>query len=173
MAWVDLAPAMMDRAPQHLSTGEKRRVALAGVMAMEPEVLVLDEPTAGLDPRGSQRIWERLFQYQRQRGIALVIVTHRLEDIKDRPDQLVVMKNGRIHRQGPWAEVLAAAEAGELEKPVMTQLFQALSQRGLPLNREALTTAEAAKAILDLYHDFPIPEQTGSPLESPQERRYG
>ncbi|MDR1159368.1 MAG: ATP-binding cassette domain-containing protein [Syntrophomonadaceae bacterium] len=150
--FVGLEQKIKDYSPQRLSTGEKRRVSLAGIIAMQPKILLLDEPTVGLDPQGGQLIMERMRAYQQARGIALVIVTHDLENVGAVTDRVIMMKEGKIHREGQLSKILAGAPDDELPKPVITQLFQELSARGVPVNRGTMLVNEAAAQILDLYN---------------------
>jgi energy-coupling factor transport system ATP-binding protein len=150
--FVGLAASARNRAPRQLSAGEKRRVALAGVIAMRPAILALDEPTVGLDAGGSRLIWERLQAYRKERGAALVVVTHRLEDVGTAADRLIIMKDGGICRAGTPRQVLAQASDEELPIPAVTQLMRGLAARGIPVDREIISASAAAEEILALYH---------------------
>lgn len=107
LALVGIDAELFDRSPFDLSGGQMRRVAIAGVLALEPEVLVLDEPTAGLDPKGQFQMLEMFMELQRKKGLTLVLVTHQMDDVAQYADQVVVMEKGQIVKQGKPAEIFA------------------------------------------------------------------
>jgi ABC transporter./Cobalt ATP-binding cassette C terminal. len=107
---VGLPESMMERSPFDLSGGQMRRVAIACILAMEPEVLVLDEPTAGLDPRGRHEIMEMFARLRKEKGISIVLVTHNMEDASKYADRIVVMHNGTIYKEGTPREIFASPE---------------------------------------------------------------
>lgn len=143
-----------DRSPFSLSGGEMRRVALAGVLAMRPRMLVLDEPTAGLDPRGRREVLERIECLHRQ-GLTIVMVTHSMDDAAQIARRIVIMHAGRILMDGKPAAVFACED--DLVKiglalPQGARLMRELRRRGLPAS-DALTLAEARRAIVALVRD--------------------
>ena len=140
----------LDKSPFDLSGGEKRRVALAGVIAMRPEVLVLDEPAAGLDPRGRSFILDGIKRYQQETGSTVIIVSHSMEDMARYCDDVIVMANAKAVMHGSRKEVFAHVE--ELSKmglniPQVTSLMQMLRQRGVAVSNNAYTVDEAVEAV--------------------------
>ncbi len=138
-----------DRSPFALSGGEMRRVALAGVLAMRPTVLVLDEPTAGLDPRGKEEILARLELLHRQ-GLAVVVITHNMDEVARLADRVVVLAEGRVVMTGSPAEIFRRDEDLRrvgLGLPQAARLVRALRARGLPV-ADALTMSAARAAIV-------------------------
>ncbi len=148
-----IPPEMLDKSPFDLSGGQKRRVAIAGIMAMEPEVLVLDEPAAGLDPQGREEILGGIRSYQRQKKNTVIIVSHSMEDMARYSDEIVVMNRAKIYMQGKTADVfLRAKELREvgLSVPQITELCTKLKARGLDIPDGIYTTEAARDAILRL-----------------------
>ncbi len=148
-----IPPEMLDKSPFDLSGGQKRRVAIAGIMAMEPEVLVLDEPAAGLDPQGREEILGGIRSYQRQKKNTVIIVSHSMEDMARYSDEIVVMNRAKIYMQGKTADVfLRAKELREvgLSVPQVTELCTKLRARGLDIPDGIYTTEAARDAILKL-----------------------
>ena len=142
---------LYQESPFDLSGGQKRRVAIAGILAMEPEVLVLDEPTAGLDPAGREDILGMIKSLQKTRGITVVLVTHSMEDVAVYADRLVVVNEGRLIFDDIPRRVFSHVD--ELEKmglaaPAVTYLMNALAQKGWPVDTEAITVGEAARSLL-------------------------
>lgn len=138
-----------ERSPFTLSGGEMRRVALAGVLAMRPRVLVLDEPTAGLDPRGKEELLERIEALHRQ-GLTVALVTHNMDEVARLAGRVVVLHEGRLVAEGTPREIFARAEdlrRWGLGLPQAAQLVLGLRRRGVPV-AEALTLGEARAAIL-------------------------
>lgn len=138
------------RSPFELSGGQKRRVAIAGVLAMEPEMLILDEPTAGLDPRGRDEILDQIEKLQKERGITVVLVSHSMEDVARYVDRIIVMNQGQVRFDGTPREVFRhykELEAIGLAAPQTTYLMQALKERGADVDTDATTIEEAADAI--------------------------
>ncbi len=154
-AVVGLPERLLRHSPFDLSGGEKRRAAIAGVLAMEPEVLILDEPTAGLDPAGRQTILEMIRAYNRQTGAAVLFVSHTMEDVAAVAERVLVLSAGRLALQGPPAEVFAKEEelrAASLDVPAYTRILAALRRQGFPAVRQGLYTLEEAVAeIQRLY----------------------
>lgn len=136
--------------PFELSGGQKRRVAIAGVLAMEPEVLILDEPTAGLDPRGRDEILDQIERLQKERGITVILVSHSMEDMARYVDRMIVMNQGQVRFDGVPREVFRHGKELEemgLAAPQMTYLMQALKDKGADVDTDATTIEEAADAI--------------------------
>ena len=140
-----------DRSPFNLSGGEKRRVAMAGILAVSPEALILDEPTAGLDPGGRRIILQQVEKLHKEKGITVILVTHNLEEISRLADRIFVFARGRIVLQGTPGEVFASPvqlrDCG-LDLPPLTQLLQALKRNGLNIRTDLFTPEETAAEIL-------------------------
>ena len=152
-AFVGLTEAMLDKSPFELSGGQKRRVAIAGVIAMEPKVLVLDEPTAGLDPRGRDDILARIQDYHRAKHASVVLVSHSMEEIARNVDRIVVLSDSHVFMEGTPRQVFTRAD--ELEKvgldiPQVTKVALALRQRGLPVDTAVYTVEALRDALLRL-----------------------
>ena len=146
-----LKTELLEKSPFELSGGEKRRAAIAGVIAMDPKVLVLDEPTAGLDPRGRDVLLAQISQYHRERGNTVMLVSHSMEDIGRVADRLLVMSDGRKLALGPTREIFSMAK--ELEKtgllvPEITKIMGELHNLGLPVDPSVLTVDEALAQLL-------------------------
>lgn len=142
---------LKDHSPFELSGGQKRRVAIAGVLAMEPSVLILDEPTAGLDPQGREQILKEIKGLHTQRGITVVLVTHSMEDVARLVDRLIVMERGRVALDGTPVEVFRQAEHLQelgLGVPQVTELMHELKSRGLAVNTDIFTVEEAEEEIV-------------------------
>ena len=136
--------------PFELSGGQKRRVAIAGVLAMDPEVLILDEPTAGLDPRGRDEVLDQVSALQRSRGITAILVSHSMEDVAKYVDRLIVMNQGEVRFDGRPVDVFRHYKELEeigLAAPQTTYLMQELKKQGADVNTDATTVEEAADAI--------------------------
>ena len=147
---VGLGAEYEKRSPFELSGGQKRRVAIAGVLAMEPQVLILDEPTAGLDPKGRDEILDQIESLQKERGITVVLVSHSMEDVARYVDRIIVMDHGEVRFDGTPKEVFRHYK--ELEKmglaaPQMTYLMQGLREKGADVDADATTIEEAADAV--------------------------
>lgn len=137
--------------PFDLSGGQKRRVAIAGVLAMHPEILILDEPTAGLDPAGRDEILGLLSNMQKDLGITIILVSHSMEDVAEYVDRIIVMNDAQVMFDGAPKEVFAhykELEAVGLAAPQVTYLMNELSQRGLDVDTSATTISEARDSIL-------------------------
>jgi energy-coupling factor transport system ATP-binding protein len=125
---------ILDKSPFELSGGQKRRVAIAGIIAMRPDVLVLDEPAAGLDPRGRDAIFSNILEYQRNCGNTVVIVSHSMEDMAKLCDNIIVMASGRILMSGGKDEIFSRADkltSVGLDVPQVTQLMTLLRKKGV------------------------------------------
>lgn len=138
--------------PFDLSGGQKRRVAIAGVLAMHPDVLILDEPTAGLDPAGRDEILELLAQMKRDLGITIILVSHSMEDVAKYVDRLFVMNGGELMLEGAPKEVFRhykELEAVGLAAPQVTYIMHELKEKGLDVDLDATTVDEAKETILE------------------------
>ena len=132
--------------PFELSGGQKRRVAIAGVMAMRPEVLILDEPTAGLDPRGREEILEEIKAYRRQTGATILLVSHSMEDVARHAQQILVMNAGKVFCYGTVENVFRRSQelqAIGLAVPQITRVCNALRAKGIPLTEDIFTVEQA------------------------------
>ena len=148
-----LREELLDLSPFDLSGGQKRRAAIAGVMAMEPDVLVLDEPTAGLDPRGREQILSRIVHYARENGTTVLLVSHSMEDVAAVADKVLVMNKGELAMMAPTAEVFSRADelqAMGLAVPAVTQIFMKLRARGYDVGDNAYTVEQAVHRLLPL-----------------------
>ncbi len=142
------------RSPFELSGGQMRRVAIAGVLAMRPNVLILDEPTAGLDPKGREELLGELAALHRRDKMTVVLVSHSMNEIAQVASRLIVLHQGRVFADGPPRVVFAEAKQLRnigLGAPQVTELLQALGERGLSLPPVALSVHEAKDYILDLW----------------------
>ena len=151
--FVGLPEALLDKSPFELSGGEKRRVAIAGVIAMLPEVLILDEPTAGLDPKGRDEIIANIKQYQRSTDATIIMVTHSMEDIARTVDRLFVFNNGQVVMQGTPAQVFS--HSGELidiglTVPKVTMVANRLRTLGLPVQEDIYTIEQLRGELVRL-----------------------
>ncbi len=147
---VGLDLSVLEASPFELSGGQKRRVALAGVFAMEPEVLVLDEPMAGLDPVGREEVFRFIVEYQQRHGTTVIFVTHSMEDAARMAGRIVVMEKAHILMEGTPREVFARADeltAAGLNVPEVTRVLMRLREKGLDVPTDAYTV-EQAVAIL-------------------------
>ena len=144
------------QSPFDLSGGQKRRAAIAGILAMHPKVLVLDEPTAGLDPKGRDEILDQIEHLHRETGMTVVLVSHSMEDIAKYVERIIVMNRGEKMLDGTPREVFAHYR--ELEKvglaaPQVTYVMHDLKERGFPVSADATTIEEAADEIMRSFHD--------------------
>ncbi|MBQ2248812.1 MAG: energy-coupling factor transporter ATPase, partial [Clostridia bacterium] len=147
---------LLQKSPFDLSGGQKRRVALAGVIAMRPEVLVLDEPAAGLDPAGRTRILDGILHYQRSTNSTVLIVSHSMEDMARYCDDVVVMGGARVLMHGERKEIFShtreLTEAG-LDIPQITHLMRLLRERGVSVPENIYTVEDAVSAVRALFAD--------------------
>ncbi|MEG2939331.1 MAG: ATP-binding cassette domain-containing protein, partial [Oscillospiraceae bacterium] len=152
-ASVGLSESVLQKSPFDLSGGQKRRVALAGVIAMRPDVLILDEPTAGLDPRGRDEILQYIMGYNREYGATVVFVTHSMEDIARTVGRIIVMKGGGILMSGTPREIFSRADeitrAG-LTVPQVTRVMAELSRCGIPVDTSSYILEDALASVLSL-----------------------
>ena len=147
-----LDESLLDKSPFELSGGQKRRAALAGVMAMRPEILVLDEPAAGLDPGGRREILGRIRGYQRSSGTSVIIVSHSMEDMALYCDRIIVMSAGRVAMDGTCAEVFGRYNelfSVGLDVPQITYVADALRRHGIDIGADIYTVKYAATQILE------------------------
>lgn len=152
--FVGVGEELFEKSPLDLSGGQKRRVAIAGVIAMRPGVLVLDEPTAGLDPEARESLFENIEYYRKETGSTVVLVTHSMDDIARIADRLIVMNAGRVVMDGTPEEVFSRAEELEaigLTVPMPTKIAMELKRLGVPITDAIYTTKFLRKAILKLY----------------------
>lgn len=153
--FVGLAPELLERSPFELSGGQKRRVAIAGVMAMEPRILVLDEPAAGLDPEGRDTILNQIRAYHKKTGVTVVLVSHSMEDIAKYADKVLVMHRAHVAMYDKVEKVFARApellELG-LSVPQVTQIFLRLKEMGLDIKTDVYTMPYAVKTVLKAWN---------------------
>ncbi len=149
--FVGLEERYLEVSPFDLSGGQKRRAAIAGIMAMDPDVLILDEPAAGLDPVGREEILGGIYSYQRKRKNAVVIVSHSMEDMARYSDRLIVMNGGEIFMQGNCREVFSQSDklmSVGLDVPQITKFMLALKNKGVEVRTDIFTVDEAKAEIL-------------------------
>ena len=150
---VGLRDEQLEKSPFELSGGQKRRVALAGVLAMEPKVLVLDEPTAGLDPAGRENLMANIREYHRHKRATIILVSHSMDEIAQNVDRILVLKSAHILMSGTPAEVFARGPellAAGLDVPQITRVAMALRDRGLPIDPAVYTVEALEKQLLAL-----------------------
>ena len=150
---VGIRDDQLEKSPFELSGGQKRRVALAGVLAMEPEVLVLDEPTAGLDPAGRENLMANIRDYHRNKGKTIILVSHSMDEIARNVDRILVLKNAHVLMQGTPAEVFA--RGGELlsaglDVPQITRIAMELKRRGVDIDPAVYTVEALERQLLAL-----------------------
>ena len=151
--YVGLDESYLEKSPFDLSGGEKRRVAIAGVMAMEPEVLVLDEPTAGLDPRGRDTVFGLIKDYQQKTGSTVIIVSHSMEDVARIATKALVMNKGEVAMYGTIDEVYSRADGlvtMGLNVPQITRVFMKLKNDGFPISGNIYTVEQGVQEIIRL-----------------------
>ena len=155
VAFVGLSHDILEQSPFDLSGGQKRRVAIAGIMAMQPEMLVLDEPAAGLDPAGRADIFGGIRRYRDTTGATVLIVSHSMEDMAEYCDDIIVMHRGKVMMAGPKNEIFAdsqsLAQAG-LDIPQITRVMIELSKNGLDLNTAACTEEQALAELCKVFN---------------------
>ena len=148
---VGLADEYFYQSPFDLSGGQKRRVAIAGVLAMKPEILILDEPTAGLDPKGRDEILDQIARLKEETGITVILVSHSMEDVAKYVERIIVMNRGSVLYDDVPREVfkhyLELEQVG-LAAPQVTYIMQALAKKGMPVDTSATTIKEAEQEIL-------------------------
>lgn len=142
------------QSPFELSGGQKRRVAIAGVLAMKPEVLILDEPTAGLDPKGRKEILDLIAKLHREEKMTVILVSHSMEDVAEYVERILVMNQGELVLDGTPKEVFAHQKGLEkigLAVPQVTAVLNALKEKGMPVDASAITVEEAKQEILKVF----------------------
>ena len=154
--FVGLDEELLKKSPFDLSGGQKRRAAIAGIIAMKPDVLVLDEPAAGLDPVGRDEIFDSIVKYQKETGATIIIVSHSMEDMARLCDELIVMAHAKVVMQGNCDEVFS--KAGMLEEiglsiPQITSFMLKLRARGIDVNAGVYTVKDAAEEIQRIIKD--------------------
>lgn len=152
-AFVGVPEENLNKSPFELSGGQKRRVAIAGVIAMEPDVLILDEPTAGLDPVGREGILSNIRDYQKAQNATVIMVSHSMEEIASNVDRLIVMNHGTVAMTGSPREIFSHAEeliAMGLDVPQMTHVFLKLRALGLDVDTSVYTVSQAKEVLLSM-----------------------
>ena len=153
LAFVGLPEDILEKSPFDLSGGQRRRVAIAGVIAMKPSVLILDEPAAGLDPRGRNEILSGLWKYGKKSGTTVILVSHSMEDMAQYCDRVVVMNDASVYMEGSVNEVFSRAELLErigLDVPEIAKIVAILRSRGVPLFGDLYTVSGVRDALLTL-----------------------
>ena len=151
---VGLSEKCYDDSPFELSGGQKRRVAIAGVLAMKPEILILDEPTAGLDPRGRDEILDQIAKLHRE-GLTVILVSHSMEDVAKYADRIIAMNSGKVAFDGTPKEVFRHYKELErmgLSAPQITYVMQAMKELELDVDTDVSTVEEAKEEILKAFH---------------------
>lgn len=155
LAQVGIPEEYYQKSPFELSGGQKKRVAIAGVLAMNPKILILDEPTAGLDPRGRDEILDEIALLHKKRGITIILVSHSMEDIAKYVERIIVMNGGKVAFDGVPKEVFSHYRELEqigLAAPQITYIMHELKERGLDVDTGATTVEEAKESILKALH---------------------
>lgn len=151
MKIVGLSDKYFDKSPLELSGGEKRRVAIAGVIAMEPEILILDEPTAGLDPRGRDELLANIKRFRDEEDMTVIVVSHSMEDMAKLADRIVVMNNGKVQMEDVPANIFKEYKYLEtigLAAPQVTYLMNAIKEKGIDVRCDIITVDEAVEELL-------------------------
>lgn len=151
---VGLKEKHYNKSPFDLSGGQKRRVAIAGILAMHPEVLILDEPTAGLDPKGRDDILDQIAKLHKERGITVILVSHSMEDVAKYVDRIIVMDHGCMKFDGEPKKVFEhykELESIGLSAPQVTYVMQKLKEKGFDVDVHAITIEEAKQSILHAF----------------------
>lgn len=154
VALVGLTQAQLNQSPFDLSGGQKRRVAIAGVMALRPKVLILDEPTAGLDPKGREDILREIRRYHKETGRTVLLVSHSMEDMANCAEKILVMNAGKVFCYDTVENVFRQAKALQeigLAVPQITRVCMQLREQGIPLSDDIYTVEAAYQQILQLY----------------------
>ena len=156
---VGISATMLDKSPFELSGGQKRRVAIAGVMAMEPKVLILDEPASGLDPKGREQILGLIKEYHKEKKNTVVLVSHSMEDIAKHTTKILVMNKAKLFCYDDTVKVFHRAKELEqmgLAVPQITRVFNRLKAMGVEINDDVYTTKYAKELLLKLLADKKI-----------------
>ena len=152
---VGISEDIFEKSPFELSGGQKRRVGIAGILAMKPEVLILDEPTAGLDPKGRDEILDAVKEMHKRLGITVILVSHSMEDVARLVDRIIVMHKGKAALTGTPKEVFAQAEFLEsigLAAPQASYIMKGLREKGFDVPEDIFTIDDATKAIYELIN---------------------
>ena len=150
---VGIRDDQLEKSPFELSGGQKRRVALAGVIAMEPDVLVLDEPTAGLDPAGRENLMENIRHYHSNKGTTIILVSHSMDEIAQNVDRILVLKSAHVLMEGKPTDVFARAEellSAGLDVPQVTRIAMALKERGIEIDPAVYTVQDLERQLTAL-----------------------
>ncbi len=150
---VGLKEEYYQKSPFELSGGQKRRVAIAGVLAMKPSILILDEPTAGLDPKGRDDLFNKLKEMHKNLGLTIVLISHSMEDVARYAERMIVLYKGRVKYEGTPREVFKYGDELEkigLARPQIAYILEALRQKGMMVDTDILTVEEAALQIKDI-----------------------
>ena len=151
--FVGLAPEVMQKSPFELSGGQKRRVAIAGVLAMQPQVLILDEPTAGLDPKGREQIFSQIAYYHSKTQSTVLLVSHSMEDVARHAKKVMVINDAKLFDYGDVSEVFKRTDeltSMGLSVPQVTKIFTELKRRGYPVSENVFTVEAAKKELLHI-----------------------
>ena len=149
-AFAGLDEDLLEKSPFDLSGGQKRRVAIAGVIAMEPEVLILDEPSAGLDPAGRRSLLRNIRDYHREKGTTVVMVSHSMDEVAENVDRIIVLANARVVMSGTPHEVFSRAQElldVGLDVPQVTRVAMALRRRGVDIDPAVYTVEDLRKTL--------------------------
>jgi energy-coupling factor transport system ATP-binding protein len=144
---------LLEKSPFDLSGGEKRRAAIAGVMAMNPKILILDEPTAGLDPKGRKEILDMIVDYKNKTGSTVLLVSHSMEDVASVATKILVMNKSKVAMYGTVDEVFSRADELEsmgLSVPQITRIFMQLKAKGIPVESDVYTVKDGCKRLVSL-----------------------
>ena len=153
---VGLEDEFFYQSPFDLSGGQKRRVAIAGVIAMKPQVLILDEPTAGLDPKGREEILNMIRDLHKKMKCTIILVSHSMDDVADYAERIIVMNHGEVFLDGTPKEVFSHKQELEeigLAVPTVTDIMHQVKELGYPVDESVTTLSDAAEALVNLYHD--------------------
>lgn len=153
---VGLDESYDEKSPFELSGGQKRRVAIAGVLAMKPETLILDEPTAGLDPKGRNELFGQLQKMHEELGLTIVLISHSMEDVARYAEKLIVLYKGKVAYQGTPREVFAHGTKLEeigLAMPQIRYVMAVLKEKGMPIDTDVLTVEEAASQLIKYLNE--------------------
>ena len=156
--FVGIEEELFERSPLELSGGQKRRIAIAGVIAMRPEVLILDEPSAGLDPEGSRKILDNICSYRNSSGATIIIISHSMDDVARIAERLIVLKDGRVEMDGTPEEVFSKPDILKqygLSVPKATEIAMELKNRGIELEGPIYTHEQLTAAILRKKENLP------------------
>lgn len=153
---VGIGEELLDASPMELSGGQKRKVAIAGILAMKPEVMILDEPAAGLDPKGKEEILELINHIHTENNTTIIMISHSMEDLAKYADRMIVMHDGAIKMDGKPQEIFQLEEELNqmgLAVPQVTQVLKALQKKGCSIDTNAFTIEQAKKNILAAFHN--------------------